>query len=38
MKTIGNKNLEFDEEDMENIKEEMAKICSASTYVMEISG
>lgn len=38
MKTLGNKNLEFDEEDMENIKEDMAKVCAASTYVMEISG
>jgi hypothetical protein len=38
LKTIGNKNLDFDEEDMENIKDDIAKICSPSTYVMEISG
>lgn len=30
--------LEVDDEDMEAIKIELAKICSASTYVMEISG
>mmetsp|Transcript_8900 Transcript_8900/g.6653 ORF Transcript_8900/g.6653 Transcript_8900/m.6653 type:complete len:441 (-) Transcript_8900:55-1377(-) len=30
--------LEMDEEDMEALKEELAKICSASTYVMELSG
>lgn len=30
--------LEIDEEDLENIKDELSKICAASTYVMEISG
>ena len=30
--------LEVDDEDMETMKEELAKICSASTYIMEISG
>ena len=30
--------MELDEEDRENLKEEIAKICGASTYVMEISG
>lgn len=30
--------IELDEEDVENIKEELAKICNAATYVMEISG
>jgi hypothetical protein len=29
---------DIDDEDLENIKDELAKICSASTYVMEISG
>ena len=38
MKSLGNKNLDIDEEDLENVKEELAKICGASTYVMEISG
>lgn len=38
MKTLGNKNMEFDEEDLENIKQELAKSTAASTYVMEISG
>ena len=38
LKTIGNKNLDFDEEDLENIKDELAKSTAASTYVMEISG
>lgn len=28
----------MDEEDLERVKEEIAKICEASTYVMEISG
>jgi hypothetical protein len=32
------KNFELDEEDMEKVKEELAKQCEASTYVMEISG
>ena len=30
--------LDIDEEDMETIKEELAKVCKASTYVMEVSG
>lgn len=30
--------FELDEEDMDTIKEELAKVCEASTYVMEISG
>jgi len=30
--------LEMDEEDMEVLKDELAKICAASTYVMEVSG
>lgn len=40
MKTIngGKKNFDMDEEDLERVKEELAKICGASTYVMEISG
>ncbi len=32
------KNFELDEEDLEKVKEELAKQCEASTYVMEISG
>ena len=40
LKSINSKKAghELDEEDMENIKEELAKVCAASTYVMEISG
>jgi hypothetical protein len=38
MKTLNNKNLEIDDEDMENIRNELAKICQASAFVMEISG
>jgi hypothetical protein len=34
----GKKNFDIDEEDLERIKEEIAKICAPSTYVMEISG
>ena len=34
----GKKNYDMDEEDMEQVKVELAKICGASTYVMEISG
>jgi hypothetical protein len=30
--------IELDEEDIENIKDELAKVCNAATYVMEISG
>lgn len=29
---------EVDEDDLESFKESLAKICSASTYVMETSG
>ena len=36
--TFGGKNAEFDDEDMENFKEDLAKVCKASSYVMEISG
>ena len=36
--TGGKKNFDMDEEDLERVKEEIAKICQASTYVMEISG
>lgn len=32
------KNLDIDEEDLERVKEELAKQCEASTFVMEISG
>lgn len=32
------KNLNVDEEDLERVKEELAKQCEASTFVMEISG
>ena len=40
MKSIsgGKKNFDMDEEDLERVKEDLAKICEASTYVMEISG
>jgi hypothetical protein len=40
LKTIssGKKNFDIDEEDLERVKEELARICIASTYVMEISG
>jgi hypothetical protein len=34
----GKKNFDMDEEDLERVKEELAKVCEASTYVMEISG
>jgi hypothetical protein len=30
--------FEIDEEDLDNIKMELAKVCDASSYVMEISG
>jgi hypothetical protein len=30
--------FEIDEEDLDNIKGELAKVCEASSYVMEISG
>ena len=36
--TFGNKNAEFDEEDMANFKEDLAKTCLPATFVMEISG
>ncbi|MFM7858062.1 MAG: hypothetical protein ACKO96_40635, partial [Flammeovirgaceae bacterium] len=32
------KNFDLDEEDFEKVKEELAKQCESSTYVMEISG
>lgn len=32
------KNFDIDEDDLERVKEELAKQCEASTYVMEISG
>jgi len=32
------KSHEFDEEDIENMKEELAQLTAPSTYVMEISG
>ena len=35
---LQSKNIGFDEEDIENLKDEMAKICKASTYIMEIHG
>lgn len=40
IKTLNQKKSDFelDEEDMETLTLEIAKICSASTYVMEISG
>lgn len=40
MKSIqgGKKNFDLDEEDLERVKEELAKVCGAATYVMEISG
>jgi len=34
----GKKNFVMDEEDLEKIKEELGKICRASTFVMEVSG
>lgn len=38
--TINSKktSLLIDEEDQEAIRDELAKVCEASTYVMEISG
>ena len=41
MKTLTggkSKNIDMDEEDLERLRDELAKICGASTYVMEISG
>jgi hypothetical protein len=38
MKLMNNKHVEIDEEDLELLKEQMAKLSAASTYVMEISG
>jgi hypothetical protein len=35
---INNKNIDIDEEDLEIMKENLAKICAPSTFVMEISG
>ena len=35
---VSKKNFDMDEEDLDRVKEELAKICGASTYVMEISG
>lgn len=36
--TLNNANIEMDEEDEKQMKENLAKITAASTYVMEISG
>lgn len=36
--TGGKRNFDIDEEDLDKVKDELAKICRASTYVMEISG
>lgn len=35
---FGNNNIEMDEEDMDNFKENLAKVCLSATFVMEISG
>lgn len=35
---LNNKNVDIDEEDVEVMKENLAKICAPSTFVMEISG
>jgi hypothetical protein len=35
---LSSKNHEFDEEDVENMKENLAQLTAPSTYVMEISG
>ena len=40
IKTLNHKKAghELDDEDMDMIKDELARVCNASTYVMEISG
>lgn len=35
---LNNKKNDFDEEDLEDLKENIAKLTAPSTYVMEISG
>lgn len=35
---LNNKKADFDEEDIEALKENLSKLTAPSTYVMEISG